>query len=121
MTTGGNLNDYYQLKENRSVESPELGGLLNMSYKLTPSHKLSFTGIYNHNASKSANYIVGSYPGKVSGQKIYESRYLSFTERGIQSYQLKGEHQFASLGGVRIDWYGGKINSTQMEPDGPSI
>lgn len=111
------LNAYYDLQEDRSTESPEIGGMVGLSYKLTKNNKLSFNAIYNHNAQKSANYVVGDYGGKVSGGKTYESRYLSFIERDIRSFQVKGEHVIPALGETRIDWNVGLINSMQLEPD----
>lgn len=115
--TSVTLNAFYDLVEDRSTESPEIGGMVGLSYKLTNNNKISFTGIYNHNAQKSANYVNGNYGGKVSGNKVYESRYLSFIERDIRSYQLKGEHVIPALGETRIDWNAGIINSMQLEPD----
>lgn len=117
LNTSGDLIDFYTLKEDRSTESPEIGGMLGLSYKFTDNNKISFNGIYNHNAQKSANYVVGQYPGKIAGSKIYESRFLSFIERDIRSYQLKGEHVLPGLGETRIDWNAGIINSMQLEPD----
>ncbi|MDX1684832.1 MAG: TonB-dependent receptor [Saprospiraceae bacterium] len=117
LNTSEQFNNYYDLVEDRSTESPEIGGMVGLSYKLTENNKISFSGIYNHNTQKSANYVIGDYPGKISGQKLYESRYLSFIERDIRSYQLKGEHVFPKLNDVKIDWNAGIINSMQLEPD----
>lgn len=115
--TSVTLNPYYNLIEDRSTESPEIGGMVGLSYKLTDNNKISFNGIYNHNAQKSANYINGDYGGKVSGNKTYESRYLSFIERDIRSFQLKGQHVIPGLNNTQIDWNAGLINSMQLEPD----
>ena len=117
LNTSGDLVDYYTLKEDRSTESPEIGGMLGLSYKIADNSKISFNGIYNHNAQKTANYVIGEYPGKIAGSKIYESRFLSFIERDIRSFQVKGEHVIAGLGDTRIDWNAGVINSMQLEPD----
>jgi len=113
----GVLRDYYELEEDRSTETPELGGMVGISYKLSNNSKISFTGIYNHNARKSANYIDGTYAEKVSGSKTYESRFLSFTERDIRSYQLNGEHVILGLREARINWNLGIVNSIQLEPN----
>ncbi len=117
LTRSGGLLGFYDLKETRSTENPVVGSLLNLSYKFSNAHKVSFNALYNHNATKSSAEILGRYPGKISGNSIYRSRLLYFNEREILNLQLMGEHAFGKKGGLQFDWFGGYVHSTQIEPD----
>ena len=117
LTQSGGLQSFYELKENRSEDNPVIGGLLNLSYKFSPGHKISFNTLYNHNAVKTGIDILGDFDGKISGNAIYHSRLLYWNERDLMSFQLKGDHAFGSVGDVKIDWYAGRVESSQIEPD----
>ena len=117
LTQTGGLFGFYNLKETRSVENPVVAGLLNLSYKFSAAHKISFNALYNHNANKIGGEILGEFPGKISGNSIYRSRLLYFNEREITNYQLIGDHAFGSKGRIKFNWFGGYVESSQLEPD----
>ncbi len=103
------------LTETRSTETPQLGGLLGLSYKFAGTQKISFNTLYNHEGEKDSRYLNGPFPAILSSG-IFESRSVLFKERAISSYQLAGEHVFGKKE-FRIDWSGGYVQSDQTEPD----
>lgn len=109
------LNNEVDLTDTRSIDNPQIGGLLNLSYKFAGSQKISFNMLYNHDGEKSARYLTGPYPAILSGG-IFESRSIGFKERSLMSYQLSGEHMLTK-GGVKMEWGGSLVNATQDEPD----
>jgi TonB-dependent receptor len=102
-----------ELNDTRSTESPNLGGLLGIAYKIGGSQKITFNALYNHDAEKSARYLIGAVQ-QFNG--LVETRSIIFRERELQSYQLGGEHVIGE-GGFRIDWSGAYVQTTQDEPD----
>jgi len=114
--SSGQLNNYFSFNETTGVDNPVLGGLFTLSYKFGGSNKLSFNALYNHDTENRAQYLVGPHPGIISGSGVFESRVLSFTERGFQSYQLNGEHVIAK-GGIKVEWGGSLVDARQKEPD----
>lgn len=103
------------LMETRSTENPQVGGLLGLAYKFAGSQKISFNFLYNHDAEKDSRFLQGPFPAILSSGE-FQSRSISFMEREIQSYQVAGEHVIGKKG-VRIDWSGGLVNTSQQEPD----
>lgn len=104
-----------ELLETRSVDNPQFGGLLGLAYKFANSQKISFNFLYNHDAEKDTRFLDGPFPAILSSG-LFQSRGLSFLEREIQSYQLSGEHLIGKKG-FKIDWSGGFITTSQLEPD----
>ncbi|MCB0662562.1 MAG: TonB-dependent receptor [Saprospiraceae bacterium] len=109
------LNNEVDLSDTRSVDNPQIGGLVNLSYKFSGSQKINFNVLYNHDGEKSARYLTGSYPAILSGGE-FESRSIGFKERELMSYQLSGEH-LLSKNGLKMEWGGSIVNSSQNEPD----
>ena len=104
------------LNEHKSVESPQVGGLLTLAYKLSETDKIVLTSIYNHTADKTSLYQVGAWP-EVTPINKYESNYLEWKERSLENYQLRGEHIFAGLRKAKLTWTGSYTRSHQVEPD----
>ena len=104
------------LNEQKSVETPQVGALVNLAYKLTDNNKLILTTLYNHTADKTSLRQIGAWP-EVTATNRYDSRYLEWKERSLMNYQLRGEHVLAGLNNMKIDWSGSYTNSTQVEPD----
>ncbi|MDX1545395.1 MAG: TonB-dependent receptor, partial [Rhodothermales bacterium] len=105
------------LSDQRGVEEVLLGGLGTLSYKLTPTHILSGTYMYNRSAESLAQFQVGSLQRDLPSSSIFETRVLGYTERLLQSLQFSGEHFFEGLGGLRAEWTTSFTHTTQEEPD----
>ena len=109
------LNPNRLLSETRSAENTTVGGLVGLSYKFTPSNKITFNGLYNHVGQKEARELEGEYPAILSGG-IFQTRALSWRERYIQDYQLIGDHLIES-NRIRIEWGVSHVSAGQDEPD----
>ncbi|MCC6410244.1 MAG: TonB-dependent receptor [Saprospiraceae bacterium] len=109
---------YQKLRESKSVETPHLGGLFNLSYKLGNNHGLTFNLIYNNDAEIIGRTQEGSFAGQVSTPgATFLTNSMEFIRRQYTSYQLSGRHVMPEFGGVEIDWSGSINNSSQQEPD----
>lgn len=90
------------------------GGLLNLSYKISPEHKISFKNLYNQNTD---NLVLSS-----AGEHYYVPEYrkatvLQFLERSLLSSQLVGEDVFSFLNQTILNWNINYSQSTRKEPD----
>lgn len=92
-----------------------LGGLLNISYKLSSTNKFSFKNVFNQNADDETIKYKGDY--RYAGQ-YREITSLRFVSRSLRSHQLVGEHFVGLLNGLNIDWGLSLSRSDRNEPDG---
>ena len=112
------LFEYQGLTETKSVETPHLGGLFNLAYKLGNNNSLSANVIYNNDADIVGRNQQGSYTGQISTPgATFLTNSLEFTRRQYVSYQLNGRHVLPNLNGVEIEWNGSLNKSLQDEPD----
>ena len=111
------LTNDYLFVDHKSTDEVLWGGLANISYKLGTAHEVGFNLIYNRAADNEARYLAGSFPRDLTGNAVYETRNLHYTERELQTYQLRGKHNFESLGGLQVEWIGSIAGNTQDEPD----
>jgi hypothetical protein len=99
----------------KSTETVNWSGMVNLAFQLHPNHELGFTFLYNQNSEKTAQFQAGTIfddPAPI----YYRSR-LIWTERNLQTYQLKGTHSLPDLANIRLDWLGAFSATTQLEPD----
>lgn len=112
------LQENFRLRDDYSVESPQLGGLFGLSYKLSPTNELQFMTIYSHSTDISTRYLRGPYLDYgIGSPSEFQSRALYFQERALTDYILSGEHVFGASGGVRLNWSANYITGMQHEPD----
>jgi len=109
---------YQALKETKSVDNPQLGGLANLSYKINKNHSFGFTGIYTSDAEKVSREQSGSFLGQVSDSRaVYNTLVQEFTQRELKTLVANGTHHLPVLHGLDIDWSGSSTQSRQYEPD----
>jgi TonB-dependent receptor len=109
---------YQALKETKSVDNPQLGGLANLSYKLNKNHSVGFTGIYTNDAEKVSREQTGSYLGQASDSRdIYNTLVQEFTQRELKTIVANGTHHLNVMHGLDIEWSGSNTQSRQYEPD----
>lgn len=110
------LNTQRAMVDSRGDINVVWGALGNVSYKISPNHKIGFTLLHNQNGISSARFQDGRNPSDAADLFI-EVRSLRFLERSMTSNQLKGEHLFKNLGNIRVEWIGSYTLSTQDTPD----
>jgi TonB-dependent receptor len=112
------LFQYQGLTETKSVETPHLGGLFNLAYKLGNNSAISANIIYNNDADIVGRTQQGSYVGQISTPgATFLTNSLEFTRRQYTSYQLNGRHVLPNVNGIEIEWNGSMNKSFQQEPD----
>ena len=100
----------------RSNETVNWSGMVNLAYQLLPGHELGFNVLYNQNSDKISQQQVGNYDLTEDSATYYKNR-LIFTEKNLQTYQLKGSHQLPEVGNIKLDWLTALAYTSQLEPD----
>lgn len=119
INNGGNtLFAYQALNETKSTETPHLGGLANIAYKIGNNNSVSFNAIYNNDTDIVGRAQDGSWLGQLSTSgATYYTNSLEFIRRQYVSYQLSGRHLLPKLNETEIKWGASLNNSRQDEPD----
>ncbi|MFH1051997.1 MAG: TonB-dependent receptor [bacterium] len=104
----------YKGKLTESTDEVAWGGMMNISYNLDENNRTTFNYIYNRNSESEAQFQDGWTRYYNSDR---QTRALNFIERSISSYQLEGLHNFASFGGMKLDWLVSLSNNKQNQPD----
>nr|WKN37623.1 TonB-dependent receptor [Tunicatimonas sp. TK19036] len=101
-----------------SSEEVNVGGLLNLSYKLSTNSKISLNGMYNQASTDMARFQNG-YDLLTSPDStlMVRNRVLSFTERGLANVLLKGEHTITGANNLNIEWQSSFTDTYLNEPD----
>ena len=117
--TSGEANELRSNKlinDSKSTSEVNWGALANVAYDFTATDRVKFNLFYNQSGesvAQSISYFDETYPET----DLVRSSTLKYTERNIQSYQLSGEHSFASISNAKIDWNLSTANTLQNEPD----
>lgn len=113
-------NDYqangpkFEYKGSRSAYSVLWGGLMNVTYKFDPFHKISSKNVFNKSADDEVVALIGvDYDGPNNKQ----TNAFRFNERSVFSSQIIGEHVFIDLNGSQVQWRMSNSESRREEPD----
>lgn len=101
------------LRESRGSDSVAWGASFATGIKPSDTHELGFTFAYSQNTDDIATIAHGrsdQFPD-VLGQTI------EYNERHLQSYQLKGKHEFPGLRDIKFDWLTSIASTAQDVPD----
>jgi len=102
-------------KDTKAIEEVNWAGMVNMAYQLHENHEIGFNFLYNQN-SEDLSRVQSGTTADDAGPTYHLNR-LHFTERNLQTYQLKGGHLFPELGHAKLDWLGAFSKTSQDEPD----
>ncbi|MBN2289412.1 MAG: TonB-dependent receptor, partial [Candidatus Glassbacteria bacterium] len=111
------LNNDFLLNDVKGSDEALWGGLINAAYKITGNHEIGLNYMCNQSGESSARYLAGQFPRDLTGNAIYETRVLKYTERTLNSFQLRGEHDLPELFSSHLEWTGSFNFSGQIEPD----
>ena len=104
------------INDSKSTSEVNWGALANVAYEFSATDQVKFNLFYNQSGesvAQSLSYYDETYPET----DLIRSSTLKYTERNIQSYQLSGEHSFASISNAKVDWNISTANTLQNEPD----
>lgn len=90
------------------------GGLFNVTYKLSPFHKIALKNVYNRTSEDEVASLSGLYNDQPT---LVKNTGFRFTERSLFSTQLIGDHVFVNLNGIQLQWRAANSESNRSEPD----
>lgn len=105
-----------ELNDTKSQEEVLVGILGNLSYKIGANNKFGFTFVRNQSGTKNSTFQEGIFPKEDNGL-FFQTRGLSYQERALTTYQLKGEHYFPNAKKIKVDWLSSYSTSSQNTPD----
>jgi outer membrane receptor protein involved in Fe transport len=111
-TTPGSTVEMDRFVGTSTSQSVLWGGLTNLSTLVGESSRLSFNGMYNRSADNDARVETGEFTSDATPVQITRMQY---TQRGVYSGQLAGEHQVT--GGQKFEWSATASGVRRYEPD----
>ena len=112
-TTSEILDPQVRLRGDRGEDEVTWGGLVKLSYKPHPNHKVSANYMRNQNGSSYSEFFQGRFIAS-GGDLNLQTRTSGFIERGLTVLQLQGDHVFGPL---KADWIASRSTAQQDEPD----
>jgi TonB-dependent receptor len=103
--------------DTRSSQEALLGIMGTLSYQITKNHEFTFDIMSTQSGIKSSRYMSGEWPDQLTGGELYETRSLKYTERDLNTYQMKGKHHLGFLADLHIEWIASLGKTKQDEPD----
>lgn len=96
----------------RYKQSYQLGGLLNLNYKLAMKHKLLLTNFWNRSALNQVTFRSGIPTEGTYGEKTT----MEWKERALDLNKVAGEHRLLD-DRLRVEWAAWRFRSSVDEPD----
>ena len=118
--SGGQLQEIFDLRDDKSVESGKLGGMVGLNLRPNAANNISFYTIYSHQGFLEGRILQGSNENKGAAgtaDNFYRSQASTFLERELIDYVVQGEHTLTGLGNLKVEWAANYIDSEQNEPD----
>jgi TonB-dependent receptor len=106
--------------ETKSEDNVNWNVLGTLSFSPASNHDLTFTYVRNQEGLQETEVFDNYFDvGAIQRPSYYRIQTLSYTERSLSSFQLKGGHKLASMGssGIRFDWQVSTSIAKQNEPD----
>ena len=113
--SGSELTPLYLYKVEESTARMLGGALGNLSVRLADQQTLRLRVIYTRSAEDNARISNG--PNFDLGSDGVRITHLGYIERGLLSGVVSGDHTFAGLGRLAVDWNAGYSLATRNEPD----
>jgi len=103
-------------RDTRSLTVVNWSAMVNLAYQPFEDHELGFTFFYNQNGTDDVRIQDQGFE-KSNESSTYEKYNLYWTERNLNTYQMKGGHRFPYVGGLQFNWTVALTQTTQDEPD----
>jgi len=113
---GGLIDRQKTGRETKSNIKTDYGGNVNLGYRVSDNAEFGFNFMLTHSVDEEARHTTYDFLQSQPGYRL-EKWQLHHTEREIQSYQVRGHHDFPNLAESKLDWTVGLANSTQDEPN----
>jgi outer membrane receptor protein involved in Fe transport len=102
-------------RDARSVSTVNWSAMANLAYAPSDDHELGFVFFYNQNSVDDARIQDEGFEQNGSG--VYRKFNLYWTERNLNTCQVKGKHVLPEAAGLQFDWLVGLTQTMQYEPD----
>jgi len=104
------------IRETAGSDNVAWGAVFATGTKPSEGHEIGFSFAYTQNAEKRA--VSGEGQGTTNDQDVpIATDTLEWNERFLQSYQLKGSHEFAELADLKFEWLTSIAATMQDVPD----
>jgi hypothetical protein len=100
-------------------EEVDLGGMANLSYKLSSRHEIGINSMYSRSVESKARFQSGAWPKELGSDStaFFVSRTMQYQQRDLKSLHLHGQHNFPALAATTIEWSAAASSTDQNEPD----
>lgn len=112
----GNVIERSFFNDARSLSIVNWSGMVNLAYQPFDHHELGFTFFYNQNGVDEGRIQDEGVRSEDTGATFRQFR-LFYTERNLNTYQIKGSHEFPDLARIKFDWLVSLTETTQDQPD----
>ncbi len=96
------------------AENATLGGILNLTYQLTPANTISWRNFLSRDSQKSGRDFQG---WNSDFAQVIRHQRLRWVERSLSSTQIEGKHVLAGFGNSILDWRLNYSRGRRNEPD----
>lgn len=107
------LSPIFEYSDEKGSRNVDLGGLLNVAYKVTDDHKIGLTYLRTQSGSTTGRYLNGTNEDATG---VLSNYVLEYVERSLSSFQADGKHYFSNLLKSTLEWKGTFASNTQNEP-----
>lgn len=107
------LSPIFEYSDEKGSRNIDLGGLLNLAYKITEDNKIGMTYLRTQSGSTSGRILNGTNEDATG---TLSNSVLEYVERSLSSFQLDGKHYFPNLLKTTFEWKGTLASNTQSEP-----
>jgi hypothetical protein len=104
----------YERSGVKDIHDVSLGAMLNLTYRFSPSHSISFKNLFDQFGNDQVVELAGSDYSAFFADKQTGFQYV---QRTLYSGQLTGEHNFEDFGKSRVDWHLSGSSTKRSEPD----
>ncbi len=104
-----------KLRDSNGSENVLWGGMAALAFHPDPDHEIQLNLLRTQSGVSQARYLAGPWPEQ--NVQNFETRVLSYKERALTSWQVRGSHNFNKLKGLDLNWIGSSARSRQQEPD----
>jgi outer membrane receptor for ferrienterochelin and colicin len=104
---------YYKYSDDQYTQTARTGGMLNLIWAISPSHRLELRNIFNIQGRDRYTFRDGWQ--NISARYSQEKEEYYYTSRGAYTGQIAGSHNMEENG--KIDWTAGYSYADKQQPD----
>ena len=95
-----NLDSLLILDDSKGTSEASMGGLFAFAFNLSSEHQIGGNVFYSRSGISTGRVQDGYWLQELGRDRVVTNRILTYLERDILSYQVRGEHFFSSFFGV---------------------